>query len=161
MGVCLHCGCGYRRDVPHARHRLDVVLVFIDPPRVRPVPRPWLDSLLADGFADVFEVGFDAPRFIANHQGGFRVSCPETHRSIVGPFNRALSDWRTGQRRQIACPSCGAEHDLAALEYAPPAAFGSYIVELRDVASAAVSDEAARDLAHRLGAFKVVFKRIG
>lgn len=95
-------------------------------------------------------------RFFANGQGGFGVRCPEGGASVADRFVTALEAWRRGGERALGC-ACGQVHDLAALDYAPPAAFASTAIELADVGSAELAEPAAA----ALGAFWPGFRVVG
>lgn len=108
--------------------------------------------------ADAVRAWSGAPRFFANGQGGFRVSCPTTGESLVPGFSAALEAWRLGGPRQIAC-SCGVAHDLDTLVYAPPAAFASTAIELWNVPAADLPPAAARAVDACWPGFRVVGSR--
>lgn len=108
--------------------------------------------------ADAVRAWSGAPRFFANAQGGFRVSCPTTGGSLVAGFPAALEAWRLGGPRQLAC-ACGAVHDLDTLAYAPAAAFASTAIELWNVPDADLPPAAARALGGWWPGFRVVGSR--
>jgi hypothetical protein len=111
------------------------------------------------GCAAVRAEAYDRERFVANRQGGFRVTCPDGGGSVVPLFNRAIMAWRDGLGpRRMAC-SCGAEHDLADLRYAPPAAFTRSALVLEDVGGAAPTEAATRCIEAAVGPFVVVWRR--
>lgn len=100
-------------------------------------------------------------RFVGNRQGGFRVRCPDTGVNLVPRFNAAVMAWRdhVGDSRALDCP-CGRRHDLASLDYQPPAGFARAWIVLRDVASAELRPEAAALVRALLGGEgRVVFRR--
>jgi len=147
--------------MPRPSHRLDLVLVFVDPPPKQAVPQfPWR-QLLPAGFDDWRAVLFEREQFVANHQGGFRVSCPGPGGNLAPQFSKALSAWRHGAQRRVQCPHCQQSHDLAELAFAPQAAFGRFAVELHDVVGieldAGLQQRAMRDL----GPFSLVLRRVG
>jgi hypothetical protein len=120
----------------------------------RPGPRP----LVAGGFDRARVETFDAPRFLSNWQGGFRVRCPNNGESAVDAFSAALAAWRAGGPRAMAC-GCGATHDLAALRYAPEAAFARGWLALLDAADAEVHPEALALAGDVLGGVRVIGRR--
>lgn len=98
-------------------------------------------ALVAGGFGRVRAVDWGEERLVANRQGGFRVRCPATGANVVPAFNHAMTAWRAGGPRALAC-GCGATHDLADLDFAPDAAFARAAVEILDAEDAALTPEA-------------------
>ena len=92
------------------------------------------EALVVGGSAEVRAGRAGRPRFFANQQGGFRVRCPQTGAELASVFASALEEWRRGGGETLRCP-CGAEHRLAHLTFAPPAAFGDRWIEAFDAAS--------------------------
>jgi hypothetical protein len=82
-----------------------------------------------------------SPRFLANRAGGFRVRCPVSGRSLAERLHVAVEAWRNGAPRVLDC-ACGALHDLAHLDYVPPAGFARGWIELADVGGADLVEEA-------------------
>lgn len=161
--------------MPYAVHRLTLHLVPADPDapparvealRARLVAEGWLAAdgtpgprpLVAGGFARARVETFEAPRFLSNWQGGFHVRCPVTGENVVAAFSGALSAWRAGGPRAVAC-GCGATHDLAALRYAPEAAFARGWVALIDAADAEVHPDALALAEAALGGARVIGRR--
>lgn len=118
--------------------------------------------LLDDGFARRRWLRFDRPRFLANQQGGVRVTCPTDGRtSVVPAFMAALSAWRRGGPRALPCPACGQAHDLHDLAFAPGAGFTTVGLELVDVGGLDGLEAATAKLTEDLGPLRVVPRRIG
>ena len=159
---------------PRPGHRLDLYLV---PDEGRPLPDA-LESVLAGaGWAEGRAAGpaagevvrggyrgvrLDRPpgeRLYANGQGGFRVFCPETGDNIVPAFQAAVIAWRDGGARTLACPACGATHDLVHLSFAPAATFGRGAIVLLDVAEAQLTEAGRARAEAWLGPFTVVGSR--
>lgn len=165
-----------------ASHRLDLLLVPVDPRRDVDDGRALLEDLVADGtiardgaagpragtwcpggFARVIldrpPVAPDGLAFHGNLQGGFRASCPSTGRPIAPAFAGALARWRAGGERTVACPACSATHALEELEYAPPAAFGPWAVVTADAGAAALAPEGLARAERWIGRFALVLRR--
>lgn len=102
--------------------------------------RPGLRGLVEGGFAALTREGGAGVVFLSNGQGGFRVACPRTGESAVPAFNRAITAWRAGGPRRLACP-CGQPHDLADLRYRPAAGFARAWLRLADPARAELTPE--------------------
>lgn len=160
---------------PPASHRLDLLLLAPTPE----APGAWADAaldrwrtegfvvgdapgpneLVAGGFAGVWVESDERERFFANRQGGFRVRCPLGGANVVPAFNPAMTAWRSRNGpRHLVCPDCGAVHDLAALDYAPPAGFARGVVV---IAEAEASELSAAGLAAlgELGPGRLVLRR--
>jgi len=100
----------------------------------------------------------DSERFFANAQGGFRAFCPAAGASLTERFVGALEAWRGGGARTIHC-TCGAEHDLAALDFRPPAGFAAAWIEARDVGSVDLDPVANAVLTRLWPGFRVIGSR--
>lgn len=120
----------------------------------RPGPRP----LVPGGFARVRADLGDRVRFVANGMGGFRVYCPDTGANVVPSFDRALEAWRAGGPRALAC-TCGALHDLAALDYRPPAGFARGWIAVEDAAAVDIDPAALAEAEACLGEVRIVLRR--
>ena len=155
--------------MPRASHRLDIVLVPINPDQevdvnaLRGLVAQWRGrGDLVSGGQDAIRV--DIPRRVAlygNQQGGFAVRCPSSAENIVPAFNRAVTTWRAGGSRSLRCPSCGDTHPLESLEFAPPAAFAMGAIVLAGVATAAISGVARAEAEAVLGPLRVILRRVG
>lgn len=120
----------------------------------RPGPRPLVDG----GFAAARVEVFPRERFVANRQGGFRVFCPKDGTNVVPAFNPALEAWRAGGPRLLAC-ACGEPHDLADLDYRPPAGFARGWVCLTDAGTLELTPEALALAEAEFGRVRVVARR--
>jgi hypothetical protein len=165
--------------VPHTTHRIDLVVVSVDPDSVildtafLDLKRSWsLGKLLSgdsagDERGGLISGGFerlwlDLPgRMVlyANQQGGFRVRCPVAAKNIASEFGAALVRWRTGEERSLICPACGQVHKLEECVTAPPAAFGSSAIVFSDAVGIQLSERARRDLVKAIGPIRVVLRR--
>ncbi len=149
--------------MPKPSRRLDLVLVSADPDRAGdPDALRGLARALA-GVSGARATRADLPdgvAFYANQQGGFRVRCPETGENLAPAFGPAMQAWRAGGPRSLVCPACGAVHPLAALDFAPLAAFGRGAVVLTDVRSAELPADARAQAEAALGGpIRVVRRR--
>ncbi|MCB9759021.1 MAG: hypothetical protein H6739_04210 [Alphaproteobacteria bacterium] len=128
--------------------------------RGRPGPRA--ETLIQGGFALLRVDRPRGPAVYGNRQGGFHVRCPTCNMPLARPFSGAVRRWKAGSARQMICPGCGHVHDLARLEFAPPAALGLFALELRDVESPDLtpSGEVGEALERLLeGPFRVIASR--
>lgn len=155
--------------MPRAAHRLDIVLVPDDPDRkvlpadLRALAAAW------QGRKDLVEGGVGAIRadlpsdvtLYGNQLGGFAVRCPDTSQNLVPLFNRAMTAWRAGGARTLACSACGVQHPLEALDYAPPAAFACGAMVLADVNNRSPTDHALAEAEAVMGPLRVILRRVG
>ena len=111
------------------------------------------------GFARLNVLHAEHPRFVANQQGGFRVFC--NGKIVTGPFVRAMTNWRQGGARVLTCPYCEVEHDLASLEFRPPAGFYRFAFEFTDVGTFQIEKSILEILENCVGPYEMVFRRIG
>jgi hypothetical protein len=167
--------------MPRPSHRLDLVLVPHDGPIERGeealsllvahgvidatgAPGPRAGALGVGHFARVRldrPVSDGSPTLYANRTGGFRVRCPDTGGNLVPAFSRALSERRAGHgSASLTCPHCGASHPLDRLDFAPPAAFGHWALEVADIERRPEPGaEALRALLQHLGPVTQVLRR--
>jgi hypothetical protein len=127
-------------------------------PDGRPGPRAsrWMSGQFA-------RIRLDEPGAVtlyANRLGGFRVACPTTRASIVPAFGRAMHALRAGGERVLRCPSCGSEHALEELAFAPPAAFASLAVITADAGAAVPDDEVRARVEDHLGPTRWIAARV-
>lgn len=163
--------------MPHPRHQLDLIWLPTDPDRPLPEGAASLQDL---GWADerglagpdagqLVEGGYAAIRIEtrprvdiwANQQGGYRVRCPDTGDNLVPAFLQALSTYRGGGERSLACPSCGATHPLESLDFAPDAGFSSWALVLRDVQAGRPVEGAVARISAVLGPVRWLVRRSG
>jgi hypothetical protein len=143
-----------------------VLTLHVLPPGVDDPIDPLVDAwaglaptdILAGGYARARVERFDAPRFVSNQRGGFRVTCPRDGRNVVPAFNRALPAWRAGGPRTLAC-GCGEVHDLADLAYFPPAAFARGWIALEGAEAVELLPEARRLAEAAIGRVRIVVRR--
>ena len=96
----------------------------------------------------------------ANQQGGFRVTCPSCGANLVRPLGEGVARLAHGREVEVRCPECGVASDIDALVYAPSAAVGRAALHLADVGNSELSDAALIDVRERVGAFRVVARRV-
>lgn len=121
---------------------------------------PQAGQLVGGGFVRVRREEGACPHFVANGQGGFQVRCPRTGAPVVEGFGSALTAWRDGGPRRLDCPACGEVHDLARLDFRPPAAFAWGVLHLADVGAAHLEEEAEAALSAVLGPIRVIARRV-
>jgi hypothetical protein len=114
--------------------------------------------LVAGGFARATLQVSEGVRFLANGTGGFHTRCPACGGALAAVFARALTAWRAGGPRRVACP-CGHEGDLDAVSFAPTAGFATAWLALDDVGSAELLPDAAATLGQVLGGVRIVGQR--
>ena len=161
---------------PHPTHRLNLWLVPSDPERGVPDsaasglaglkaehdgnPRRWGDALLPGGWTHARLDRPSSPHLYGNKQGGFQVRCPTCRTPLVREAAEALSRWRAGKGRTLACPHCATTSPLEALNYRPAAAPGLFAFELRDVQGMALTTAGHRRFEALLaGPFHVIGSR--
>jgi len=158
--------------VPRSSHRLDLLIAPDHPDR--PFPADALASQIqlwrdADQLRDVLvgdhrSVRIDNPGravLYANHQGGYRVRCPEIGENIALAFSNAVTAWRAGSPRVIACPACGKPHALESVTLSPAGVFARGAVIFTDVGDIAVSPWAQRIFDELMSGSVVVHRRVG
>ncbi len=114
--------------------------------------------LVVGGFARASLQVSERVRFLANGTGGFHARCPACDGALAAGFARALTAWRAGGPRRVACP-CGHEGDLDAVSFAPMAGFAIAWLALEDVGSAELLPDASAALGQVLGGVRVVGQR--
>ena len=122
---------------------------------------PRRDGLIKGGFARVWLDRGEGIRLFANHQGGYRVRCPDTGGNLGRPFSEAVSRWRAGGPREVPCPYCGKPHPLESVSLLPAGAFGRAAVVFSAVGSLELGTETAKELSGLLGEHREVVKRMG
>jgi endogenous inhibitor of DNA gyrase (YacG/DUF329 family) len=167
--------------MPHASHRLDLVLVPDDPerePQVRAWPalrdawtaRGWLrecrpgpesQALIVGGFERIWISLPGKVTLYANQQGGYRVACPRCQAPLVAEFARAHERYKEGGPRALDCPACGARVALEDLRFAPEAAFGRFAIALSDVHSLDLEPAAKAEIEAAFGKVRNVLRRVG
>lgn len=171
--------------MPHARDRLDVIVVPAEPlwevaaPPVQDLFDRWQDAgmlapgtgglrrtagprawaLMAGGFGTIW---LDRPTQVtlyANQQGGFRVSCPACGAPMARPFGQAVQNWRAGGPPLVRCGACAAEHAVTEVPLNPPGAFARGAVVFGDAEGLEPAAHALKELREVLGGVRVVLRR--
>lgn len=167
--------------MPHASHRLDLVLVLDDPER-EPDPRAWAalrerwtargwlrdgrpgpgaEQLIAGGFERVTMSMPEKVTLYANQQGGYQVYCPRCDRSLAAQFAVAHERYKAGGPRAMRCPGCETFSALEDLRFAPDAAFARGALVISDVNSLDVEPAAKAEIEAAFGGVRNVLRRIG
>ena len=97
----------------------------------------------------------------ANHQGGYRAFCPQCKRNVAASFSHSVSQWRLGNARIFACPHCARSYPLEDVKLRPHGAFATGAVVFSAVGSADLTEYAESSLKNVLGAYQLVYKRVG
>lgn len=164
--------------MPRPTHRLNLYVVPDDPDRALDELRlaAAVERLRAEGVLSGWGPGAAADRLVpggfrrlridrpaqaclyGNRQGGFHARCPSCGDHLARALGPALAQWRAGRPRLVAC-GCGVSTDIAALDFAPPAAVGQFAVEIRDVQTTELAPDGKPWLASGIGGFVVVGSR--
>lgn len=130
--------------------------------------RGWIDDngkcldtlhLIEGGFAFIHVVIPERILLYANHQGGYRVQCPDTGVAIALQFSQAVECWRKGGVRSINC-LCGKVHALEEVVLQPRGAFSNGAIIFRGVESVHLSSQAKQDILAILGETHLVYRRL-
>ncbi len=167
--------------MPFPSHRLDIALV----PAVveRPLPSDAIEALLADwrsrnildglapgsaasdlvagGFENVRIESFPKVQLWSNSQGGFRAICRHCHEVVTGGFSAAVTLWRAGGERTFRCPRCDVLQPLEHALLEPPGAFASWGLVIGGAVDSQLAEAAQLEIDDRLGAMRVVWRRVG
>ena len=173
--------------MPFPRSQLDVYILQIDPFRsIQNTPaeqlfRYWIKQDYLDehgvptamgieyfGFGKFNKLTVDISkevRLYANHQGGYRVFCPETMSLITDVFSASIHRWRSNGRRKqdfaVECTGCGKTHAFNTLIGRPSIAFGKGAIRLINVDQSTSDTSFLLDLKEQIGRLKIVLKRVG
>jgi len=166
--------------MPHASHRLDLVLVPTDPERAPPVrvwpalrdawtargwlrecrPGPASEALIRGGFERIWISLPGKSTLYANEQGGYRVSCPRCARPLSSEFAAAHERYKAGGPRELRCPGCETSLALEDLRFAPDAAFARFAIVLADVKSLDLEPAAKAEIEAGFGSLRNVLRRV-
>lgn len=164
--------------MPHASHRVDLLLVPLE--IERDAPRLAFAALLtrwraqgrlvgnAPGPVPLVPGGFDCLRLddpgrvslYANQQGGFQVRCPATAANAAAAFGRGVEAWRAGGPREADCPRCQRPHALEDYELRPPGGFARFAVIFADAVTLDLDAEARAELERALGPLRDIARRV-
>ena len=161
--------------MPHASHRIDVLIVADRPDQL--VSIPLLNSILSQwgldargkspGTAQLIEGGcervwIDKPgrlMLYANQSGGFRVHCSNCGANVATTFGRAHLEWKRGGPRSMRCKSCGLEAPLEKWRMSPHGAFSSWAIVFSGAGGTRLTPAAEAELQGALGAYQLVVRR--
>ena len=119
------------------------------------------NAIVSGGFARFWFESSERLRLYANHQGGYRVFCPECSENIARAFAAAVQKWRAGSVRSLACSMCLAETPLEECVLKPYGGFAHSALIFAGVGEAAISLSAQQLISDVLGETRLVFKRMG
>ena len=160
--------------MPHASHRLDLLVVPTDPHQT--IDEAQTARLFADWGLDAMgrsgnmerlieggckRVWLDRPGRLwlyGNQLGGFRVACPDTNALISSEFGRAHRAWKAGAARMLAC-TCGADHALEDCVFSPPAAFSTWAIVFADIEGISLTPLVESSIQATIGPYRVVTRR--
>ncbi len=117
-------------------------------------------SLVAGGMRRVRLERHTEVRFVGNQQGGFSVRCSACSALIVEAFSAAMTAWRRGGPRAVACQSCGAGQPLEHVLMRPEGGFARGWLHLADVGSSVVGRELSELVEATWGPTRVVGRRV-
>lgn len=104
-------------------------------------------------------------RLYANHQGGYRVYCPECNALCTSEFVASIVRWRRGDSSpdlvHVACPDCTQTSSLSKMVGRPNFAFAKGVVILGGVNSTEINPDAIVDIQEELGPITFVYRRVG
>ena len=166
---------GIHNHMPHASHRLDLLVVAfspdqaIDHARVQALFDEWgVDELGRTSNQNEVVTGgcvriwLDDPgRLVlyANQSGGFRVFCPSCAANTSSSFGAAHRAWKQGGERRFRCSTCQCSHKLEDARIQPPGAFSSWAIVFADVTGTDLTEAAKASLQHVIGDYRVVLRR--
>ena len=161
--------------MPHASHRLDILVVADRPDQMVQVER--LQSLLDEWGVDdrgrttnhmalidggCERIWIDQPGRLllyANQTGGFRAFCPFCHTNISAGFGAAHLAWKRGGNRQVLCAGCGSLIKLEDVCLQPPGSFSSWALVFSGALGADLTDAAKAAVKRAVGEYRVVLRR--
>jgi len=170
--------------MPFPRSRLDVYWVFSEQANTAYLLKKQLANWVADDvltpegecglnhrqigcgtFKSVQVIASKKYMLFANHQGGYRVFCPNNDKIATLDFSEGVGEWR--QREQdpstviVSCQACGDKHSLPQFVGRPAFAFGRYALHFNTVAESSFSDSILTSVRQSIGPFTIVLKRVG
>ena len=161
--------------MPHASHRMDLLVVAARPEqtmdiaRVRKLLHSWgvddrgrlsdASVLIAGGCARIW---IDVPGRVtlyANQTGGFRASCHACNENLASTFGRAHLAWKRGGERSLLCPGCGKVIPLEAVNLNPVGAFSSWAIVFSGAGGTELGAVAQETIRGAVGEYQVVLRR--
>lgn len=120
------------------------------------------------GLGDIKQIRFEYSekhRLYANHQGGYRVYCPNCTALCTSEFVASIGLWRREASSphlvHLACPNCSHRSPLPRLIGRPKFAFAKGVVVISGVDSIDFSVDALVDIQEELGPIEFVYRRVG
>ena len=170
--------------MPFPRSRLDVYWVFSEQTdtvhSLEKCLADWVadDLLNTDGspgdsharigcgsFNRVQAIASDKDVLFANHQGGYRVFCPNNDKIATLEFSEGVAEWRKSEQDPsailVSCKACGGKHSLPQFVGRPAFAFGRSAFHFNSVEKASFSDALLTAIRESIGPFTIVLKRVG
>ena len=170
--------------MPFPRSRLDAYLVFKDttlPPDYLYVQyEKWcLKGYITDrgrsglnyqefgfgSFQKLSVVQSDVSMLYANHQGGYRVFCPNNDKIVTVDFTNGVTKWRVEQNApqdtKVYCSGCHHEHALVDFIGKPNFAFGRLAFHFVDIESSTLNETVHKEVESNIGCCSLVLKRVG
>jgi len=114
-----------------------------------------------EGFVRIRIEETTQPRLYANHQGGYRVSCPFCTANIARGFSSAVEKWRRGEERNMLCHQCNESFSLENAIGRPSFAFASAAIVLSDVQRAVLGEDWVERCDALLGEYRIIYRRLG
>ena len=119
------------------------------------------NGIVLGGFTRYWFECSDRARLYANHQGGYRVFCPQCSQNIAGTFASAVQSWRSGGPRFLKCLECSTQTELEKCVLKPYGGFACAALIFAGVGEAEISPSAQKLILDVLGETRLVFKRMG
>lgn len=161
--------------MPHASHRLDILIVaarpeqHVDVASVVALFDEWgVDergrtsnnmAIVEGGCARIW---IDQPGRIvlyANQTGGFRAFCPICQANISPAFGAAHMAWKRGGSRQVLCAECSDPIKLEDVCLQPPGTFSSWAIVFSGALGADLTAMAKAGIERAVGEYRVVLRR--
>ncbi len=170
--------------MPFPRSNLDAYLVFVDDSLPRQSLFAQFDLWHSNGlisidgtkgvsyecfgfgsFHKVEVVESNKSRLFANHQGGYKVCCPNNDKIVTVDFISGVVRWRAGETAPehiyVTCSSCSEQHSLVEFVGKPSFAFGRCAFHFSNVDSVTISSVVSQEIERNVGPFSLVLKRVG
>ena len=110
-------------------------------------------------------IDLDRSRLFANHQGGYRVYCPNNDKIVTVDFIAGVAEWRACQNDPketiVLCSACNRHHALVDFVGRPTFAFGKCAFHFSNISSVDLNSVVVEEIERNIGRFSLVFKRVG
>lgn len=170
--------------MPFPRSRLDVYWVFSEQAHASTLLErqlaDWVDDELLTTdrgpgndyvqigcgyFNSVQVIASNKDLLFANHQGGYRVFCPNNDKIATLEFSEGVAEWRKSEQDPsvilVTCLACGDKHPLPQFVGRPAFAFGRSALHFNSVEKASFSNKILTEIRQSIGPFTIVLKRVG